>query len=53
MLFKIGNLHNRPNNVDRHINLLQLSSNLEDNDILKSKFVLDQYQTSISKYTNI
>jgi hypothetical protein len=41
MLFKIGNLHNRPNNVDRYIDLLQLSSNLEDNDISKSKFVLD------------
>jgi hypothetical protein len=41
MLFKIGNLHNRPNNVDQYIDLLQLSSNLEDNDISKSKFVLD------------
>jgi hypothetical protein len=43
MLFEIGNPHNRPDNVDRYIDLPQLGSNLEDNDISKSKFVLDRY----------
>jgi hypothetical protein len=43
MLYEIGNPHDRPDDVDRYIELPQLGIDLEDNDTSKSKFVLDWY----------
>lgn len=43
MLYEIGNPHDRPDDVDRYIELPQLGIDLEDNDTSKSKLVLDWY----------